>query len=146
MDLSNEIRVCPRCEGKGEYEDYFSKGCMRKCHNCDGTKTFSGFDPAAIVAAIMATKGKNKGKIRASMTSPFGEGATQDQKRAYYCWRLARFHGGRDLTQPVMADLCLRSDPFRPELDALANVVAKHQFGTDMAAALAWGRALGHIS
>jgi hypothetical protein len=142
MNNTNEIRNCPRCKGAGEVEDHF-KGGMRECLNCKGARTYTGFDVTALVSAICATKGKNKGKIRASMTSTFS--GDQNARRAYYVWRLARFHGGADVTQPMMADLALGSDPFKPELDQLADIVAKEQFGSNMRAALVWGRALGMI-
>ena len=142
MDLSNEIRNCPRCKGAGEVENHFEGG-MRVCLNCNGARTYAGFDTATLVAAIIATKGKNKGKIRASMTSTFT--GDQNARRAYYVWRLARFHGGADVTQPMMADLALGNDPFKPELDKLADSVAKDQFGSNMRAAAVWGRALGMI-
>jgi len=36
-------------------------------------------------------------------------------------------------------------DPYLPVLDALADIVAKKAFGTDLAAAFRWGNALGMI-
>lgn len=49
------------------------------------------------------------------------------------------------MTMPMMADLFVRGDPFKAELDKLADSVAKEQFGTDLAAAARWGRAFGLI-
>jgi len=66
--------------------------------------------------------------------------------RAYYVWRMARFHGGADVTMPVVASVLRGNDPFVKELDALAELVAKKVFGTDMAAALRWGSALGFLN
>ena len=63
--------------------------------------------------------------------------------RAYYVWRLARFHGGVDVTMPMMASVELGADPYKKELDSLSDTVAKSVFGTDMAAAYRWGSALG---
>lgn len=45
---------------------------------------------------------------------------------------------------PMTADLVVRSDPFKPELDKLAELVAKKVFGTDMAGAYRWAGALGY--
>jgi hypothetical protein len=112
-----------------------------KCSSCKGEGYFPEVDETVIRQAILATKGKNKGKIRASMTST----PDRDGARAYYVWRLARFHGGKDVTMPMMADLFVRGDPFKAELDKLADSVAKEQFGTDLAAAARWGRAFGLI-
>lgn len=144
-DTTNEVRNCPRCQGTGEVVDAFSEeGLMRQCLNCKGACTYTGFDATKLLAAIIATRGKNKGKIRASMTSTFSD--DQNARRAYYVWRLARFHGGVDTTMPMVADLALGSDPFKPELDKLVDEVAKQQFGSNMRAALVWGRALGMIA
>jgi len=46
---------------------------------------------------------------------------------------------------PIMADLVVRGDPFKDGLNALADTVAKHTFGTDLAAAARWGKVLGLI-
>jgi len=110
------------------------------CGSCNGEGSFPEINEAKIRERITATRGKNKGKLRASMSSCFND---NDEARAYYVWRLARFHGGADMTMPMMADLALRGDPFKPELDKLADAVAKETFGTDLAGALRWGRALG---
>lgn len=116
----------------------------RPCISCQGKGEFPPIDEGFIRNRILATKGKNKGKIRASMVSPFrAEGF--EESRAYYVWRLARFHGGKDVTMPMTADMMVRGDPFKPELDKLSDIVAKECFGTDLAAAARWGRAFGII-
>lgn len=146
------MRPCKRCNGE---KVTHSKGFTAldgtvypdrtsKCHSCDGVGEFPEVDESEIRKAITATKGKNKGKLRASMTSPLSKDGVS-AARAYYVWRLARFHGGVDMTMPMMADLMIRGDSFRPELDKLADIVAKENFGTDLAAAFRWGRALGAI-
>lgn len=111
----------------------------RPCISCKGVGTFLEPNETKILERIMATKGKNKGKLRASMTSNFSD---SEEARAYYVWRLARFHGGKDMTMPVMADLAVRGDPYKAELDKLADSVAKAAFGTDLAATARWMRAL----
>jgi hypothetical protein len=152
---------CKRCNGMGKVKSYrftatttttSSDGSVvvgptveypehyDPCYGCNGSGTFPEVDVAALRDAIMASKGKNKGKLRASMVSP-REGI--EAKRAYYVWRLARFHGGADVTMPVMAGMLVRHDPYQPLLDSLSEVVAKQAFGTDLAAARVWGRALG---
>jgi hypothetical protein len=117
----------------------------RPCISCESRGDFPPLDDAAslaIIQRIVATKGKNKGHIRASMTAPWRDG-TVAEARAYYVWRLARFHGGKDMTMPMSADSVVRGDPFKKELDALSDAVAKHCFGTDLAAARRWGQAFG---
>lgn len=136
-----ETRLCPRCNGS-KVQDYL--GETRACNNCKATGSFEGFDAAAIKAAIVCKRGARKGQILASMTSPYR--GTVEQNRAYYVWRMARFHGSRDskdLCQPFAADMVLGRDPFVKELDKLADEVAIEHFGTDKAAAIVWGRAMG---
>jgi hypothetical protein len=42
-----------------------------------------------------------------------------------------------------MADIALGTDPWKKELDAFADTVAKRFFGTDMRAALRWRGLIG---
>jgi len=135
------MRNCTRCNGNGKC-DFFGK--IKDCNACGGTGTFPDLDEGIIRGLIMATQGKNKGKLRASMVSPLrNDGVTK--ARAYYVWRLARFHGGVDVTMPMAAGWCIMGDPYHQELEALSDKVAKENFGTNMAAALRWGRAFGMI-
>ena len=46
---------------------------------------------------------------------------------------------------PVMASTCINNDPYRDELDLLADKVAVLSFGSNMRASYRWGRALGMI-
>lgn len=139
------MRNCTRCDGKCVIPDLLNTGGTRQCYSCNGQGTFPELQEQEIRSRILASQGKNKGKIRASMTSTWGNMRGSEEARAYYVWRLARFHGGKDMTMPVMADLMLRGDPFKHELDKLSEVVAKEQFGTDLAGAVRWGRAFGVI-
>lgn len=118
-------------------------GSIYTCRSCN-EGYFSPPDREKILSRIVAKQGKNKGNIRAAMTSCTAASSI-DEARAYYVWRLARFHGGKDTTMPVAADMCVRGDPYKGELDKLADEVAKEHFGTDKAAALMWGRALGLV-
>jgi len=150
MDLT-----CTKCKGTGELvfggwaraDGSTYPESRHKCSSCCGTGQFAPIDEKAILEAIMATKGKNKGKIRASMSSSDGFRKRGDATipRAYYVWRIARFHGGVDVTMPIMADTLISGDPCKKELDALADKVAKEQFGSNMRAAIRWGRALGAL-
>lgn len=148
---SGEI-ACLRCEGTKvivhkaftslDGKDY--PETRYPCHCCNGRGVFPPIDKKAVLSLLIATKGKNKGRIRAAMTSPFSSEGV-NASRAYYVWRIARFHGGKDMTMPMTADMIVRGDPFKKELDAMADQVAKAFFGTDMAAALRWGQAMGII-
>ena len=145
-------RVCRTCkgdkvtrlEGFTALDGTVYAASERKCYACNGEGIFPKVDVDGIRQLLLASKGKNKGKLRAAMTSPV---YTQpiNEKRAYYVWRLARFHGGKDPRMPMMADLTSRGDPFKKDLDLMADAMAKESFGTDMAAAIRWGRALGAL-
>ncbi len=133
---------CDRCKGGKTLPDYLDATKTRPCTACEGRGEFHPINLEDLLLRILATKGKNKGSVRASMTSPLRADGV-NAARAYYVWRLARFHGGADTTMPIMADMVVRGDPFKVGLDKIAEAVAKRAFGTDMAAALVWGKALG---
>jgi len=147
--MENDKRECKRCKGTTNIHSPGFTSVEGKvypdtdtpCRYCQNGY-YPPIDLNALVGIIMATKGKNKGKLRATMTSALGSYDIA-ASRAYYVWRLARFHGGKDMTMPVMADMGVRNDPFKKELDLLADAVAKATFGTDLAAALRWKGLLG---
>jgi hypothetical protein len=96
------------------------------------------------IAQLISTQ-KGKKAFRKAWPSNLSPWKTKDVtiRRAYYVWRLARFHGGADVTMPMTADMMNAGDPFKTVLDQLSDVVAQKVFGTHMAAANRWGRALG---
>lgn len=98
---------------------------------------------ADIVALL---KGRN-GKMRSTRPQAPAKDMTWEARvlrdRAYYVWRLARFHGGKDVTMPVMANIMVHGDPELKGLDEMAEWYARKEFGTDMAAAIRWSRVLG---
>lgn len=123
-------RPCAKCEGAGSLEIAGERyGCG--CHG----RMFQAPDVDAIVAAIVSTRGPSKGKLRTSAPD-------KSNARAYYVWRMARFHGGKDVTLPFTAGIINRCDPFMAELDAIVDAVAQRAFGSADKAAEAWGRAL----
>lgn len=144
--------ACTVCNGSGirVHEAFTSvegKAYPRKeypCISCAGKGAFEPVNEASILAAITATRGKNKGKLRAAFTSPTAKEG-HDVARAYYVWRIARFHGGVDMTMPMTAEMVVRGDPFRAELEAIADKVAEAAFGSKYRAAARWGRAFGMI-
>ncbi len=98
MNMNKQQRPCLRCRGS-------------KCVFCHHRGWFDPPDRAAILAAIRGRKGLR--------SDPKGL-----SDREYYVWRLARFHGGRDVTMPILAMLRIEGDPFKEDLDNLADEVA----------------------
>jgi len=92
---------------------------------------------SAKIAALIAGK---RGDLRRSPPKPTGDDVLDD--RAYYVWRLARFHGGADVTLPVTATVRVYEDPEKDNLDVLAHRAAARYFGTDMAGAHRWSSAM----
>lgn len=154
MTTSSEISYkdelhCTRCKGTGTR---FSKGFTadsgkvypdrtNPCSYCNGRGAFPGVDVAAIGKLIQSRNG-----FRKSWPSKMNPCRSSDTtvRRAYYVWRLARFHGGADVTMPMTAMTVCEGDPHAKFLDLLADHVAKKVFKTDMAAAYRWRAALGH--
>ncbi len=138
-EVSSEKRACLRCEGAGtihragfSYERRTYPSCDEKCYVCKGAAVFVPPDEQAIVAEI-----RGRGGLRSRR--PEGD-------RAYFVWRMARFHGGVDVTMPMVASGGVHYDPYRNELEAIADRVAQAFFGTALAGAHRWGTALGMIS
>lgn len=134
-----ETKTCKACKGTGitVYEAFTTDEGRhyprkeRTCVWCDGKGYFEKPDFRAILLAVKGRKGLKSKR--------------PDDKRAYYVWRMARFNGGADVTLPMTASLGANYDPYTPDLDRLADLVAKRVYGTDLAAANRWGRALGYL-
>jgi hypothetical protein len=125
-----ETRQCKSC--KGSRLAYHLDGFPdRPCYSCEGKGYFEPLNIPSILQEIKGRKGLCSKRPKSD--------------RAYFIWRLARFHGGVDVTMPMMAECAIHGDPFDKELDALADAVAKKVFGTNMAAANRWGKLLGYI-
>lgn len=143
---------CTRCKGTGTRVSSAWTSDAGKhypertdpCYACHGEKTFPGLDIPAIVELVMTGKGDKRRfrKSWPSKMSPWGN-KNVTERRAYFIWRLARFHGGADVTMPMTAMDATTGDPFKEALDALSDVVAKKVFGTDRAALARWGGLLG---
>jgi hypothetical protein len=138
-------RPCKHCQGTGLSTSSWAKP-GEPCTWCEGLGQLPAIDAADILRRITTTRGTKS--LRRSFTSYPDRFASSRERvahhRAYYVWRLARFHGGADVTMPVIASMTCGSDPFRPELDLMADVVAQRVFGTDRAAAYRWAGALGY--
>lgn len=133
---------CRRCDGVGQVQHF--GGGLRKCSPCEGTGSFPTLESqqSGIMKLLKGRKG-----LRTSRPKYAPERASHEVRamhhRAYYIWRMARFHGGVDMRQPVLASLDVIGDPERYALDKLSDQVARDNFGTDMAAANKWSKALG---
>ena len=100
----------------------------------------------SIFLAVSTTRGaaKDSRRFRKSPPELWKQGNQGiANRRAYYVWRMARFHGGADVTMPMVADLFCGRDAYRPELDAYADALAKKVYGTNLAAVHRWYNALG---
>lgn len=120
-------RPCAACDGVGRA----SYDPSRVCPWCHGNRSFTAPDFGAITKAVLGRKGLRS------------QAPTED--RSYYVWRLARFYGGKDVCLPVVAMVRIKGDPYKIELDALAALLARRLFGTDLAGPHRWGRALGLV-
>lgn len=153
--MTSDTRVCPRCNG-GKITDFSFEGRdwprpVRECYACEGAGEFAAPDESAIRALVINPKtGKTfstslhskAGRKRASAM-----GLMPAMRRAQYVWRTARWHSGADgngynLSGAIMADMDLGADPFKPELDSLADKIAEECHGSHMRAARRWSQAL----
>ena len=133
-------RDCPACKGTGKLPEIKYEGgsfAASICYDCKGR---GDFPPVDIENLLQRIKGRKAGTIKSVMTSylPAGEKDELAYRRAYYVWRMARFHGGKDMTMPVVAAMGIGSDPFIKELNEIVDAVAKTAFGSNMRAAYAW--------
>jgi hypothetical protein len=146
-----KTRVCPRCEGSGttfwkgftSLEGKVYADRTEVCNSCMGRKVFEEYSETEIRDMIFSKRGNKR--LLAAFPAKFDHYRDHKASRAYFCWRLARFHGGKDSTMPMTAEMVIRNDPFKPELDKLAERIAIEAFGSDMEAAKRWGRAFGLI-
>jgi RNA polymerase subunit RPABC4/transcription elongation factor Spt4 len=100
------------------------------CPYCRGNRFFPKPEDLQILVRIVGSRGKNAGQFR--ITSPSRDGV--HGRRAYYVWRMARFHGGEDVSMPILAEKMVQGDPYLPYLNTLATEVAKRTFGTHLGA------------
>ena len=119
---------CTRCDGSGNSRSNAS----RPCPYCDSKGWFHRPDVTFLIDQI---KGRKPGTLRSKRP---------DQDRAYYVWRMARFHGGKDVTLPMTASFAVTGDPYVPYLDKVADAVANTVYGTDLAGSMRWAGALGY--
>lgn len=132
-----EPRNCKHCKGAGKFRYYGDRDST--CHCCDGRGTFDAPDFDDMLLRLTKAGRDGRRTWRASRPK---YGTTVLDDRLYYVWRMARFHGGKDVTIPMMASLDVAGDPFEPELDAFASAIARRVFGSDMRGAARWTYAM----
>jgi len=118
--LDNEGKQVPA----GEY-GYQAELTWKDCYRCDGKGEFPGLtqdDLLELASQCLVSKGRTKGRLKTSRPK---YARTVAAARAYYVWRLARFHGGQDMTMPMGADAELGGDGAKPILDELSRIVAR---------------------
>jgi len=140
------MRECLKCKGTGVYESF--KGRKEKCYYCEG----KGYLPSPLeqeelreILEKITVKRRGKTSLRKSPPNNIRDRISYKGARSYAVWRLARFHGGIDVTMPVCAMTDIYYDSYKDELDEIAGKVAKIFFGTDMAAAYRWGKIMGWV-
>jgi hypothetical protein len=104
----------------------------RPCPFCNGRGHFHQVDLSFLLDRI---KGRKAGTLRSKRPN---------DDRAWYVWRMARFHGGADVSMPMTASFAVTGDPYVPYLDEVAKAVAQTVYGTDAAGSLRWAHAMGH--
>lgn len=129
------MKDCTACKGQ---KIRALLGKSYPCRDCHGEGTFPEVDKEAIRVAIIASKGKNKGKPRAAFPSPLSE-APIPVKRAYYVWRMARYYGRMDVTMPMTALDLVNGDPDVKELDLRAQGIAQEFFVARIKEGKFWG-------
>jgi hypothetical protein len=142
-------RPCKKCKGTGTHDHHWHWNAETMtghhgpgpCDECGATGKIAKPDFDAITKG---KKGETKRSFRNSKPKFVNEFRHLNEGRAYFVWRMIRFHGGADVTMPVSATSAVHYDPFYNELDAFAGKIAKAVFGTEMAAAYRWANALGH--
>lgn len=146
-------RPCKRCKGTGIDQNVWFYNDVTKesgwkpgpCKECGATGKIAMPDFDAIF--LIVTKGKkgtDKRSFRSAKPKFENEYKNLAEGRAYFVWRLARFHGGQDVTMPVCAEMTITYDPYKDVLDQFASMLARSVFGTDMAGASRWMSALGY--
>ena len=132
---------CKTCNGSGERPHWRGDGTMQTCSDCDGRGYFAAPDFKAILKAIEGRKrvispllGHEIKALRAKRP---------DDGRAYYVWRMTRFHSGADVCMPMTAAFEISGDPYIKELNELAASYAAALTGKGSIGSQRWHHAYG---
>ena len=121
---------CTHCHGAGETKHWRNDGTMRVCSCCDGRGTFESPDLKQLCEAI---KGRKPRTVRSRRP---------EDPRAWFLWRMVRFHNGQDVTLPMTATMAVDGDPFKPTLEIAAQMIAKHFTGKTSIGSARWRHAI----
>ena len=135
---------CKTCNGSGEVEHWRHDGTMKPCSDCDGRGYFVAPDFKAILKAIQGRKRimspcEGGGVIKALRTK------RPDDSRAYFVWRLTRFHSGADVCMPMTAAFEISGDPYIKELNEFAASYAAALTGKGSIGSQRWNYSYGGI-
>jgi len=140
---------CASCGAAG-VKAHWHTGELQECTACRGAGHFERPLFSELLDRITRQE-RGKTILRASAPSHWCPKDTPKDEvlkrhRAYFLWRLARFHGGLDVRFPDVAYMLNERDPYLDLLEQWADEVAKSLLGTNMAAAARWGMALGYTN
>lgn len=137
------LMACSKCNGSGHSLSkgfsYFDEtsgkrksfpSVWKQCMYCNGDGWFHAPDISLLIKAVTGRKPKTLRSKR------------PDDTRSYYVWRLARFHGGKDVCLPMMAEMDIAGDPYRDLLDTLARLIAQAYFGSGNVGTARWHQAM----
>jgi len=102
----------------------------KPCLWCDGLGVFFKPDLASLIKAV---KGRKPGTLRSKRP---------DDGRAYFIWRMARFHTGADVCLPMTAQMEVSGDPYRDMLELVAEMLAERLTGHKSAGRARWQAAM----
>jgi len=136
------VRACTNCKGvgywlgngfsyiteEGRHKSYPT--LWKQCDCCDGAGWFHAPRPTDLIRQV---KGRKPRTLRSKRP---------DDARPYFVWRLARFHGGKDVCLPMGAEVEITGDPYKEVLDELARLIAKAYFGSGNFGAARWQQAM----
>ena len=136
--FESDTLPCGRCNGTkiNVYEGFTAvDGTVyprkeKPCLWCDSLGHFTKPDLTALVKAV---KGRKPGTLRSKRP---------DDSRAYFIWRMARFHTGKDVTLPMTAQMDIAADPYRDLLEFWAEKVAEKLTGHKSAGRARWQAAM----
>ncbi len=117
-----ESRSCVNCGGSGKVGNI-------KCMPCKGTGSFDRPDFGKIYQLI-------KGRTGVRQNPPSND-------RAFYVWRMVKFHAGLDVKLPIEAIARVAADPWVDDLEQAAEYLARMWYGTASAGVSRWGPLLG---
>ena len=121
---------CNTCEGAGEVLHWRKNGTTVPCSDCEGRGCFESPDLVQLANTI---KGRKPSTIRSKKP---------EDPRAWFLWRMVRFHSGQDVTLPMTATMAISGDPFKPTLEIAAEMIARHLTGKESIGTARWRHAV----